>query len=44
MKPSKPPAAEKIPFKPRKTVFLCLLLLYAIWLGAILTMYFTTHR
>jgi hypothetical protein len=43
MKSSKPPLPEKIPFKPRKNLFFCLLVIYAIWLGALLAMYFATH-
>jgi len=44
MSRSKPQPSGKIPFKPRKSLFLILLLVYAVWLGVLLTMYFTTHR
>lgn len=44
MKVNYQPAPARIPLKPRKKLFMALLVVYAVWLAALLTMYFTTHR
>lgn len=35
---------EPVPMKPRKRLFVTLLIVFAVWVGALLTMYFTMVR
>ena len=41
---AKSAAPVEPPLKPQKTLFVALLAIFVIWIGALLTMYFTTVR
>ncbi len=41
---AKPPALKPIPFKPRRGLFVAMLIANVLWIGALVWMYFATVR